>query len=131
MGVFLVGREGVELSQCLHRRILSPLRLPIPPSPQTYNLFYPNRERRQGIRTESRKTRVENCEIRQTLYFLLLTTLYSPLSALILLTTFANIEKPCTHAGEIFPTTLPSRITRRKVSESLNSSKSKEIRPTS
>lgn len=29
-----VGREGVEPSRCLHRRILSPLRLPIPPPPQ-------------------------------------------------------------------------------------------------
>ena len=29
-----VGREGVEPSRCHHRRILSPLRLPIPPPPQ-------------------------------------------------------------------------------------------------
>jgi hypothetical protein len=29
-----MGREGVEPSQCFHRRILSPLRLPIPPSPR-------------------------------------------------------------------------------------------------
>src|SRR5215207_3251434 len=29
-----MGREGVEPSRCLHRRILSPLRLPIPPSPR-------------------------------------------------------------------------------------------------
>ena len=29
-----MGREGVEPSQCHHRRILSPLRLPIPPSPR-------------------------------------------------------------------------------------------------
>ncbi len=33
-GVFAVGREGVEPSRCHHRRILSPLRLPIPPPPQ-------------------------------------------------------------------------------------------------
>src|SRR3989304_3168384 len=31
---FFVGREGVEPSQYHYRRILSPLRLPIPPSPQ-------------------------------------------------------------------------------------------------
>ncbi len=31
---FTVGREGVEPSRCHHRRILSPLRLPIPPSPR-------------------------------------------------------------------------------------------------
>ena len=30
----LVGRVGVEPTQCLHRRILSPLRLPIPPPPR-------------------------------------------------------------------------------------------------
>ena len=29
-----MGREGVEPSRCHHRRILSPLRLPIPPSPR-------------------------------------------------------------------------------------------------
>jgi hypothetical protein len=29
-----VGRVGVEPTWCLHRRILSPLRLPIPPSPR-------------------------------------------------------------------------------------------------
>ncbi len=34
MTYFEVGREGVEPSRCLHRRILSPLRLPIPPSPR-------------------------------------------------------------------------------------------------
>ena len=45
--VFFVGREGVEPSQCLHRRILSPLRLPIPPPPQHY-LFYLTLASRQG-----------------------------------------------------------------------------------
>ena len=45
---FPVGREGVEPSQCLHRRILSPLRLPIPPPPQQI-LFYPTIESRQGF----------------------------------------------------------------------------------
>ena len=29
-----VGRVGVEPTRCFHRRILSPLRLPIPPSPR-------------------------------------------------------------------------------------------------
>src|SRR5688572_13525942 len=32
-----VGREGVEPSRYHYRRILSPLRLPIPPSPRQYN----------------------------------------------------------------------------------------------
>src|SRR5687768_3280274 len=32
--VYKMGREGVEPSRCHHRRILSPLRLPIPPSPR-------------------------------------------------------------------------------------------------
>src|SRR5215213_8224968 len=32
--ILKMGREGVEPSWCLHRRILSPLRLPIPPSPR-------------------------------------------------------------------------------------------------
>ncbi len=31
-----VGRVGLEPTRCLHRRILSPLRLPIPPPPLTY-----------------------------------------------------------------------------------------------
>ena len=35
----LMGREGVEPSRCHHRRILSPLRLPIPPSPR-HAIFY-------------------------------------------------------------------------------------------
>lgn len=33
--VFLVARVGVEPTRCHHRRILSPLRLPIPPSRHT------------------------------------------------------------------------------------------------
>ena len=33
---FCVGREGVEPSRYFYRRILSPLRLPIPPSPQVF-----------------------------------------------------------------------------------------------
>ncbi len=45
---FSVGREGVEPSQCLHRRILSPLRLPIPPPPQQI-LFYLTIQQRQGF----------------------------------------------------------------------------------
>ena len=40
-GVSSVGREGVEPSRYHYRRILSPLRLPIPPSPRQ-DLFYPN-----------------------------------------------------------------------------------------
>ena len=35
-----VGREGVEPSQYHYRRILSPLRLPIPPSPQRVQFYY-------------------------------------------------------------------------------------------
>ena len=34
-----VGREGVEPSRCHHRRILSPLRLPIPPPPR-YKFYF-------------------------------------------------------------------------------------------
>ncbi len=34
MTMIKMGREGVEPSRCFHRRILSPLRLPIPPSPR-------------------------------------------------------------------------------------------------
>ncbi len=30
----LVGREGFEPTRCRHRRILSPLRLPVPPPPR-------------------------------------------------------------------------------------------------
>lgn len=38
-----MGREGVEPSRCRHRWILSPLRLPIPPSPQCdVRIFYLN-----------------------------------------------------------------------------------------
>ena len=33
---YLVGRVGVEPTRCHHRRILSPLRLPIPPPPQLW-----------------------------------------------------------------------------------------------
>ena len=39
MTVLKMGREGVEPSRCCHRQILSLLRLPIPPSPQTA-IFY-------------------------------------------------------------------------------------------
>ena len=35
LSVSYIGRVGVEPTQCLHRRILSPLRLPIPP-PRTF-----------------------------------------------------------------------------------------------
>ena len=35
----LIGREGVEPTQCHHRRILSPLRLPIPPPPRVCNIL--------------------------------------------------------------------------------------------
>ena len=35
-----VGREGVEPSQYHYRRILSPLRLPIPPSPRQVIFYY-------------------------------------------------------------------------------------------
>lgn len=38
-GSLQVGREGVEPSRCHHRRILSPLRLPIPPSPQPVSIL--------------------------------------------------------------------------------------------
>ena len=37
---FFVGREGVEPSQYHYRRILSPLRLPIPPSPRRVQFYY-------------------------------------------------------------------------------------------
>ena len=42
-----MGREGVEPSRYHYRRILSPLRLPIPPSPQQ-RLFYLIYGHRQG-----------------------------------------------------------------------------------
>jgi hypothetical protein len=35
----LVGRVGVEPTQCLHRGILSPLRLPIPPPPHVASIL--------------------------------------------------------------------------------------------
>ena len=38
--VFLVARVGVEPTRCHHRRILSPLRLPIPPSRHLLNLQF-------------------------------------------------------------------------------------------
>ncbi len=34
-----MGRVGVEPTRCFHRRILSPLRLPIPPSPRGSQLY--------------------------------------------------------------------------------------------
>ncbi len=39
VGLMNMGREGVEPSRCLHRRILSPLRLPIPPSPRHERIY--------------------------------------------------------------------------------------------
>ncbi len=46
-----VGREGVEPSRCHHRRILSPLRLPIPPSPHgiSYSTLIIRSVKRTGI----------------------------------------------------------------------------------
>ena len=35
----LIGRVGVEPTQYLYRRILSPLRLPIPPPPRVCNIL--------------------------------------------------------------------------------------------
>ncbi len=65
-GVLSVGREGVEPSRCHHRRILSPLRLPIPPSPQA-----------SSILSQFTKTRIENRESRRVQTF---TILRSPFS---------------------------------------------------
>ncbi len=61
-----VGREGVEPSRCHHRRILSPLRLPIPPSPQA-----------SSILSQFTKTRVGNRELRILLTFTILRSLFS------------------------------------------------------
>ena len=45
--VLPVARVGVEPTRCHHRRILSPLRLPIPPSRHFLILFYPSVEKCQ------------------------------------------------------------------------------------
>ena len=40
----MVGTEGLEPSRCYHQRILSPLRLPIPPRPQLTLIVYKKTE---------------------------------------------------------------------------------------
>ena len=46
---YTVGRVGVEPTQCLHRGILSPLRLPIPPPPQVRTILLVPGERSREI----------------------------------------------------------------------------------
>lgn len=44
-----VGRVGLEPTRCHHRRILSPLRLPVPPPPHLLFILYPNISLRQAF----------------------------------------------------------------------------------
>ena len=44
-----VGRVGLEPTRCHHRRILSPLRLPVPPPPHLLFILYPNISPRQAF----------------------------------------------------------------------------------
>ena len=37
----MVGPVGLEPTRCCHHRILSPMRLPIPPWPHVYNMEVP------------------------------------------------------------------------------------------
>ncbi len=45
----LVGRVGLEPTRCHHRRILSPLRLPVPPPPRGLFILYPIISTRQAF----------------------------------------------------------------------------------
>ena len=38
--IYYIGRVGIEPTQYLYRRILSPLRLPIPPPPLSENILH-------------------------------------------------------------------------------------------
>ncbi len=46
---FGVGRVGLEPTRCHHRRILSPLRLPVPPPPHGLIILYPIISTRQAF----------------------------------------------------------------------------------
>ena len=72
-GLSLVPLTGIEPVRCRHRGILSPLRLPVPPQRQKYEIYY---SRTDGKTQDTRKTypkeaAINSCDKRGLNRFLL------------------------------------------------------------